>query len=1466
MNIESSVVFRRVARIACLVLIAGLLPASAAMAQLPITITPGNPPPVLSGSVIPFNHGATGQWSQVYSMRIAPSGNILFLDSALSKLYQLAPGASEPSLVVGPGQQSSGANSCASLDAAGDYFNAGIALDSANNLYVGNRYSSIATFCRVPYTAASNSWNFQNATVFGPPTITSGGNSVVLNPQELFIVPCSGSCTTNTMFFSTSGAAGGDAIYELTVNVSTGAISNLTPVITNLQDFAASISVDHAGNLYFVENIYPTPVKERVPGILEVPAGVTGLVASGSGSEATLSPPISGKTGSSANFTGIGGITFDAQGNLYFGSVNNASYAGYVDGVFMIPNEGTPTSPSLNWDDTVMVSPVNGAHEPLVDPRGFLWIATGGSSNWAPAGTAAPTCDATTTQTVEATCLASTIVIWKPGTSNLASGAAGGSTPVAITAYSVPAAGGTLILTANNSFTEDEVVTISAPNSSDPLYPLNGLGFFVQESSLSSTQFAVSTSLLSGGASGATSATATLTPYSTVYYTFNAATTPASFSFGLSNNDFKIIPNPTPDTGLTTPVLPCTAGTTYPAFSATEETSTNPSTDYSWCSLFVQLTTTAPGAVESDVQMLNSGSAVITGSNAFLGGVGQGAAISSVATPTVSTIASSGLSEPEQVAVDSQGGMYVADKGLKAIEYYPAGTTDATSGIKALGGSLSGPTGVAVDGAGDLFIGDSGYVYEIPYIDGKLQTTERTVLASGLGSQLSLAVDSMGDVFAADQTKAQVVEIPNPQSALLRQSLSLLTLGTSANFTGPTAIATDNSGNVWVADGTNLWEITMPFGGIASSPATTKLPTGVTGLAIDPSGSVFVTSASGLYWIPYQSSGLDVNGEVLMASTLGSGSVAPVGVALDGLENAYADYGSSTTAGLAQLSMNGTINFNNTYSEITPGSPDEVDAGLYNLGNTPLTLAAFSPNNGGDTFTGSSDYSILQAANFNTPACSSSTGVSPGNWCYLGLQILAAAANPADTATLTVESNAENVPATPSGLSLALSATVIADPRPATQIQVSFTPVISSGCFGSTYPGCQTATVTVTSAAGTPSGSVTLLVPGSGVNQDNQTATLVASSTADTATATFSLTNLSGGPYPVLATYGGEGELLPTPCTGASCFAGSAVKTTLTISTATPAFTVGPPGSEGCLSWTATNCTPDPTKVQSYLGTDFVQYTTSNWFTALVTSSVGTPTGSVSFLVNGQPVDPTQLQNSLSGTGLANFTLVNLPIGTYTITAQYNGDQNYSREDIVLPTFQVISPSIEITANPAAVTTKAGTPVQATLSLEPLVGFNGFPSLECVSATLPQYAECTFAYPNTGQGTVGVGQPNTTPPSTVVVTISTNVPVNSGTASLSRQAPWALAGLFGAGLLGLIAGRKRVNRYLTMVCLAVMLSGAFMAVTSCTNAGYSTPLKAPPVQTPTGTYNVRIISYNPASLLQNSLANTPAYTLQLTVQ
>jgi hypothetical protein len=148
---------------------------------------------------------------------------------------------------------------------------------------------------------------------------------------------------------------------------------------------------------------------------------------------------------------------------------------------------------------------------------------------------------------------------------------------------------------------------------------------------------------------------------------------------------------------------------------------------------------------------------------------------------------------------------------------------------------------------------------------------------------------------------------------------------------------------------------------------------------------------------------------------------------------------------------------------------------------------------------------------------------------------------------------------------------------------------------------------------------------------------------------------------------------------------------------------------------------------------------------------------------------------------------------------------------------------------------------------------------------LPQYSECTFNYANPSTGTEAVGASGAVP-TTIVMTISTNVAVNGGTtASVERQSPWALAGLFGLGLVGLIAGRKKFYRSMAVICIAIMLSGLFMGITACTNAGYSTPPPAPKVTTPAGTYNVQIITYDPAALIQNSLTS-PMFTLPVSVQ
>ena len=141
-----------------------------------------------------------------------------------------------------------------------------------------------------------------------------------------------------------------------------------------------------------------------------------------------------------------------------------------------------------------------------------------------------------------------------------------------------------------------------------------------------------------------------------------------------------------------------------------------------------------------------------------------------------------------------------------------------------------------------------------------LATAQQTKIASGLGTgNFNLAADGEGDVFVADEANKQVVEIPNPQTALMAASYPQITLG--SGFTGPSAIATDSSGNVWVADGSNLWEITIPWG--SATKVASGLQGPVTGLAVDPSGSVFVSEANGLVWIPYSTTtgALNVNSE-----------------------------------------------------------------------------------------------------------------------------------------------------------------------------------------------------------------------------------------------------------------------------------------------------------------------------------------------------------------------------------------------------------------------------------------------------------------------------------------------------------------------------------------------------------------------------------------------------------------------------
>lgn len=1476
MAMDCSVMFRKVVRIACLGLLAGLLPCVTATAQLPIQA----PAPVTAGSIIPFSHGSTGVWKQIYSMKMdtwgqvsgnqGARGHILFLDSANSYLYDLAPGASTPTLVVGPEPSNKNNSDCSLLEYGGSYWNAGIALDKWDNLYVTDRYGSSVQFCRAPYDPNTGTWNFSTAAKWAGPTYkNSSGNQVAIPPQDI-----QAGDDGVTFYVSTSSTA---SIFKYTVDQS-GNVTNVTALATGLETMISNIAVDHAGNLFFIEN--PGSYPANVHGIREIKAGSATVTGDGTGSAESALPRVD-----QGGFNGITGMFFDPQGNLYWTSQNSATYGGNVDGVFMTPNEGTPSNPNLVWNDTVRVAPITAQFPPLVDPRGLLWIAIGWYTNWAPSGTNAPTCDTSSTQAETATCLESTIVLWKPGAAVLGSAAAGGASAVPITGYSEDAGGGTLTLTANNSFTENQVVTISA-TSGDPLYPLNGLSFPVLGTGLTGTSFGISTSLVAAGASGSTAATASLNQTQAIYYMFSQPTTPAKIALAQPSgaNFLPVANSPLFSTTATNPVMPCTAGTTYPSFSSSE-TTTNA---YSWCPYYVQLNTTHVGPVEGEVQLLDSGNNVISGSNAYLSGVGQGAAVSVVSSAVIQPLASaSDLSNPLQVAADLSGNTYVVDSALHTVKKYPAGTTNPTSG-KVFGSGLTSPTGVAVDGVGNLYIGDSGKVIEIPFVNGALATAQQTTLATGLGNHLNLAADGQGDIFVADKDNKQVVEVPNPQTALLLPGQSYVVLGAGAGFTGPSAIATDSSGNAWVADGGNLWEIVMPYGA-PTEVLKNQLQSPVTGLAVDPSGSVFAAGATGLLWIPYSTTtgSLNVNSQVLVASGLGGGNTpaTPWGVAVDGLQNVYATYGLGSTAGLAQLGVGGTYDFD-TYGEVNPNVPFEVDAQILNLGNAPL-MVSNDPTVDIVSGTNAADYTVAPAT-LNSPSCSASTATPPGGSCYLGMVLQAPSTDIGPTsASINVVSNAANAT---SGVNIAVSGTVIQDLRPATTATISISPVTGTNplCSGGTYPGCNTITVVVSAGAGygTPSGPLTLAVSSANGNLPKQTQTLDSNGSA-----TFTFNGLLGGNYNVSANYSGDGTAgaSQNTCATSTCFAGTAAKTTFTIAQAIPSMTLGVPVTNSqCLNTTtllngaaSSNCGLNAKFVTVWAGNTYVNWTNPVFLSTIVTSPVGTPSGTVTFLLNGKPVDPTQGVGgaiALGGGGVSTFNLQNLGLGIYTLTAAYSGDVNYAAKTVQVGTFYVIVPSVQITAAASTTTVTAGTPAQVTLTLEPLVGFSQSVALECNSSDmpvalsppspstmLPRYSECTFNYGDPSTGTSAVGKSGPTA-STIVVTISTNVAVNGGaTASIARQSPWAFAGLFGLGLAGLIAGRKKLYRSMAVICIAIMLSGVMMGITSCTNAGYSAPPPAPNVKTPSGTYNVQIVTYDPGSLKQNSLSS-PVFTLPITVQ
>ena len=949
-----------------------------------------------------------------------------------------------------------------------------------------------------------------------------------------------------------------------------------------------------------------------------------------------------------------------------------------------------------------------------------------------------------------------------------------------------------------------------------------------------------------------------------------AVATPANFVIvenGVTTPDFAI-------TGGT-----CTTGTVYTANAGCQEN--------------VTFTPTAVGSASANLLMLDATNNVLA--SIVLHGTGMGSNVQ--VSPGARVHYRQRPEDPRSNRDRCVAECLRRGSGLGQVEMYAAGSGKAVS----IGTGLTSPTGVAVDGAGDVFIADSGTgsVYEVPFGPGGLNAAGQITLVSSLGTGLNLAADGVDNLYISDPTNARVVKLSHLSAATpseFGQAEVLLTTG----FTAPSAVAVDGNNNLYVIDGTNLFEL---LGGVGTPVTLLNNLSGATGLALDPSGAVYISSASGTSRIASVSGALVPADTTAVASNLSNTS----SVAIDRMGNVYLTQ--ATGGSVTVVGTNGTLTMPNP-STLT--SSTSAVATITNAGNASLTVSGYTSSNAVD----------FTAADSATGGCESGSPLAAGATCTVNVTF---DPGPGEQGTLTstigVTSTASDVPLTIAvtgvGLPLGGSGASFAVATTAEVVNTPLTVTIAPQGGTGTVP---TGTVTVTYTTWTVQTNTSCANPPCAQTIVPTTATASATLNAS-GTATFNLAPVMAGAQTFSVSYSGD-----------RTFGRSTQTSTATIAKSQIAAIVLPKF-------------PDPTDVNLPFvvpnnGSGSVPYDSSEtpWqynLTLKVNTAFGTPTGSITMMDNSSTCPPGTsaagvgaatcalanysgvacpansasgnlvIQNgstpNSSGTSFTTTCLYVVPSGTtytpvvYThyVTPVYSGDANFLTFTGPSTLFQATSgPLVQITTSAASSATTAptlsvpaGSSASVTLNLTSILGYgiagrnallnnSTFPvTLACDN--LPPHATCSFYYPNpdasiatatdipwpanctTQEAAEGLADssgdscvPSLTPESTssgtmttgtgqVVMTINTNVSVGTTTSKNATTTSFTLAALFGFGMVGLFVRRRNFEkgRHLLIALLMVIAPALAISITACGTTNLSPEAV---LSSPAGSYAVTI--------------------------
>src|SRR5271157_539612 len=307
--------------------------------------------------------------------------------------------------------------------------------------------------------------------------------------------------------------------------------------------------------------------------------------------------------------------------------------------------------------------------------------------------------------------------------------------------------------------------------------------------------------------------------------------------------------------------------------------------------------------------------------------IGDGTRVRKVANGAISTIAGGGtpigengpaagaqLLSPEGLSIDAAGNVYIADAGTARVLKVAGGILSRAAGggaasgdgVPAASAQLTAPSGVAVESSGVLYIADtpaarvrkvSGGVISTAAGGGSTLGDNGPATSAQLLEPQAVAVNSAGSLYIADANRVRMVSGGTISTVAGNGGAGYQGDGgvaTAAMVSGPSGVAMDSSGNLFIADTGNN-RIRQVAAGIIATVAgngtygftgANGAPTGATlgapsAVAVDAAGNLYVTDA---YRV------LRISGGKIAPI---AGLAAPQGLAVDSAGNVYVSAPSS---------------------------------------------------------------------------------------------------------------------------------------------------------------------------------------------------------------------------------------------------------------------------------------------------------------------------------------------------------------------------------------------------------------------------------------------------------------------------------------------------------------------------------------------------------------------------------------------